>query len=120
MAKNETGETEDVEEAAEEVAEAESLTEDRVKHLIAEALESFTGIDVDSDDEEGEHATPSKGLSVKDIEEATRRAVEEAMKPLRAAKKAAPAKKAASKPDPEPQPVEPKRKSWTERLWGTE
>lgn len=119
MAKNEEAIDE-----PEEIIEAEEITEDKVKGWIAEAIEGLTGAlnpdaedDVDGDDEVDE----PQAVTMKDVEEATRRAVEEAMKPLRAAKKAAPKKAAAKpKPDPEPMPVEAKKKSWSERLWGTE
>lgn len=85
-----------------------------VREILAEALPTMS----DDDDDEVEASEPVKALTIKDVEEATRRVVADAMKPLRAtAKKAAP-KKAAPVKEPEDVPVEPGRKTWTERLWG--
>lgn len=109
---------EDLDEATDEVIEAESITEEKVRHWIAEAIEAITNVDVDGDEEEGEHAEPSKMVTLRDVEEATRRAVEEAMKPLRAAKKPAPKKKPEAKVEPEPMPMEAKKKTWAEKMWG--
>ena len=119
MAKNET--SEEVTEETEEVEETESVDEATVKGWVKEALEDFLprlGGKVEDVEEEAEHTS---SLTLKDIEEATRRAVAEAMKPLRAtAKKAVPAKKTAPKKEPEDTPTEPGRRSWAERMWGAE
>lgn len=87
-----------------------------VREVLAEVIPTMSSNDDDDVDDAPE---PTRGLTIKDVEEATRRAVAEAMKPLRAtAKKAAPKKAAAPVKEPEDVPVEPGRKTWTERLWG--
>lgn len=117
MVKNETGE--EVEEL-EEVEETESVDEATVKNWVKEALEDFLprlGAKTEAVKEEAEETSH---FTLKDIEEATRRAVAEAMKPLRAATKKAPVKKAPEKKEPEDVPTEPGRRTWTERMWGSE
>ena len=117
MAKNET--SEEVEEL-EEVEEIESVDEATVKNWVKEALEDFLprlGAKTEAVEEEAEDTSH---FTLKDIEEATRRAVAEAMKPLRATAKKAPVKKAEPKKEPEDVPTEPGRRTWTERLWGAE
>ena len=116
MAKNET--SEEVEEVEEEVEETASVDEATV---VKEALEDFLPRLGGKVEETQEEVEQTSSLTLKDIEEATRRAVAEAMKPLRAVStKKAPVKKAAPKKEPEDIPTEPGRKTWTERLWGAE
>ena len=121
MAKKETGETEELDDV--ETDESDAPSREEVKSWIAEAIsEALTGSsseEEDEDDDDDDKGSTSS-LSLKDIEEATRRAVASAMKEIRpAAKKAAP-KKAAPKKEPEVAPDEPGKKSWTARLWGTD
>jgi hypothetical protein len=101
-------------EGTHEEPDGDEITEEKVKGWISEAVETVLqripgeGTVETAQEEEGE-ADQLVGATVRQIEDATRRAVEEAMKPLKAAqasKKKAPAKKAAApKPEPEVSPA---------------
>ena len=78
----------------------ESLDKETVQGWIREALS-----DLKPSDDTSPSSDDAEPLTIKAIEAAARRAVEEAMKPLReaATKKQAPKKKPAPKPEPEPE-----------------
>lgn len=110
--------------------DGDELTVDKVKELISEALEGvltrIPGEGAVDEPEKGEvEADQLTTATVRQIEESTRRAVEEAMKPLKAAqaKKKAPAKKAAEpKSEPEVSPAEAPTFAMRLRktLWGVD
>jgi hypothetical protein len=88
-------------------------------HAVLDGLTDLGGGEGGEGSEAGGDTDPEP-TTLRAIEEATRKAVEAAMEPLRAdIKKRAPAKKAATtkKPEPEPAPVEPARKKFMEKLW---
>ena len=120
MAKKETGETEELDDV--ETDESDAPSREEVKSWIAEAIsEALSGSSSEEEDEEDDDDKGStSSLSLKDIEEATRRAVASAMKEIRPPAKKAAAKKAAPKKEPEVAPDEPGKKSWTARLWGSD
>ena len=92
--------TDDHDEADDDTGTSDELDKATVQGWIREAL---------ADLKSGESAPPSSDdaepLTLKAVEAAARRAVEDAMKPLReaATKKQAPKKKPAPKPEPEPE-----------------
>ena len=92
----------------EETKEIEELTESTVKGWVREAIEDvLSQIPGEGTVETAKEEADETNLSIRQIEAAARKAVEEAMGPLKASieKSTKPAKKAAPKPNPKPQPA---------------
>ena len=116
-------------EGTHEEPDGDEITEQKVKEWISDAIEGVLQRipgegTVETASEETEEVEELGHATVRQIEAATRKAVEEAMKPLKAAqsaKKKAPAKKAAA-PKPEPEVSPAATPSWgmkiRKAMWG--
>ena len=100
--------------------DAGSIDHDTLKGAIREVITEL-GLTGGSDDDDQGGSDPEP-ITVKDVEAAARRAVEDAMAPLRdaVAKKSAAKPKPKPKPEPEPSPAQDKGNRWRKLLWGDE
>ena len=105
----------------EEVEEHVEPSRDDIRGMIREELSEFLadlkGGPPAPEEPGAPEETDEPLMSVRAIEQATKKAVREAMQELQARKPATP-KKAVAKAPPEPTPEEPKKKGLAERLWG--
>jgi hypothetical protein len=95
-----------------------TVDRDTLKAAIREVL---ADLDVLKDTPgEGTVDPDAEPVTIKAVEAAARRAVEDAMKPLREAVAKKPAKKAAPKPKPEPEasPAVTVTSRWRKMMWG--
>lgn len=98
--------------------DADELTEDTVKGWITEAISAALS---GTKTPEGDGGEPAEPVTLRQVEEAARRQVEEAMKKIQPKKTAAKKKPAAKKtPEPEPErsPAENVGSRLRKALWG--
>lgn len=102
--------------------DAGSIDPDTLKNAIRDVIAEM-GLGAGTDDDQDPSSDPEP-ITVKDVEAAARRAVEDAMAPLREAV----AKKSAGKPKPKPKPApvvedspaQDKSNRWRRIMWGSD
>jgi hypothetical protein len=117
----------------EEIDETEYVTRSELSEAIENALKKLMGesVEIPTSDEAGFDTDPENvepiNFSAGDIERIAEEKVQQALAKLTArrtaaqpAKKTTAVKKAAPKKEPEVEPTQPGKTSWSKKLWGTE